>query len=112
MQGHLSRPRRYRSMWIESLDLENIRCFESATLRFMRSGEEPHQWVTFLGENGCGKSTALLALGLLLAGPEGAQSLMPRPMGWLRDESRQGKISARIHQADDDPGQFGNERIR
>jgi energy-coupling factor transporter ATP-binding protein EcfA2 len=99
-------------MWVESQDLENIRCFESASLRFLRKGEEPYQWVTFLGENGCGKSTALLALGLLLAGPEGAQSLLPRPLGWLRDESKQGKISARIHQADDDPGQFGSERIR
>ena len=99
-------------MWVESLELENIRCFESASLRFVRKAEDPYKWVTFLGENGCGKSTALLALGLLLAGPEGAQSLLPRPLGWLRDESKQGKISAQIHQDDDDPGQFGSEKIR
>ncbi len=99
-------------MWLESLDLENVRCFESTSLRFLKKAEEPYQWVTFLGENGCGKSTALQALGLLLAGPEATQSLLPRPMGWLRDESKQGKISARIHQDDNDPGRFGNERIR
>jgi hypothetical protein len=99
-------------MWLESLDLENIRCFESASLRFLRTRDAPYRWVTFLGENGCGKSTALLACGLLLAGPEGAQLLLPRPSGWLRDESKAGKISARIHQNDDDPGQFGTEKIR
>ncbi len=99
-------------MWLESLDLENIRCFDTATLRFAKRADEPYKWVTFLGENGCGKSTALQALGLLLAGPEAAQSLLPRPLGWLRDESKQGKISARIHQDDGDPGQFGTEKIR
>ncbi len=99
-------------MWVESLDLENIRCFESVSLRFLRKTEEPYKWVTFLGENGCGKSTALLALGLLLAGPEGAQSLLPRPLGWLRDESKQGKLSTRIHQDEDDPGKFGSAKIR
>src|ERR1700685_1451245 len=99
-------------MWVESLELENVRCFESASLRFLRKAEDPYQWVTFLGENGCGKSTALQALGLLLAGPEGAQSLLPRPLGWLRDESKQGKISTRIHQDDKDPGKFGSEKIR
>ena len=99
-------------MWVESLELENIRCFEGVSLRFLKKGEDHYQWVTFLGENGCGKSTALLALGLLLAGPEGAQSLLPRPLGWLKDESKLGKISARIHQDENDPGQFGSEKIR
>jgi hypothetical protein len=34
----------------------------------------------------------LQALGLLLAGPEGANQLLTRPLGWLRDEGRGGKI--------------------
>jgi len=55
-------------MWVEELSLENIRCFEKATIKFSKK-EQP--WITFLGENGGGKSTALQALGLLLAGPEG-----------------------------------------
>ena len=99
-------------MWVESLDLENVRCFQSASLRFCKNPEERFNWITFLGENGCGKSTALQTLGLLLAGPEGAQSLLPRPLGWLRDETKQGKISTRIHQDDKDPGKFGSEKIR
>ena len=58
------------------------------------------------------KSTALQALGLLLAGPEAAQKLLPRPMGWLRDDSKQGKISTRIHRDSVDPGIYGTDRKR
>lgn len=99
-------------MWVEELTIENIRCFAAETrIRFSR-GENPFTWVSFLSENGGGKSTALQALGLLLAGPEGAQKLVPRPVGWLRDESKAGKIAARIHQDDCDPGRHGTEKVR
>lgn len=98
-------------MWVEELSIDNIRCFESARLRFVSSGNR-YPWVTFLGENGGGKSTALQALGLLLAGPEGAQKLVPRPVGWLRDECKVGNIGARIHKDDDDPGQHGTKKIK
>src|SRR5271165_4746797 len=98
-------------MFVEELKLENIRCFESLSVKFLRK-DEPYRWITFLSENGGGKSTALQALGLLLAGPEGAQKLLPRPLGWLRDENQQGKISTRIHQDINDPGKHGTEKVR
>ena len=98
-------------MWIEKFSIENIRCFEEISLKFTKTRNEPYRWITFLSENGGGKSTALQALGLLLAGPEGAKTLLPRPEGWLRDEKKYGKISIRIHQDDKDPGQFGTERV-
>jgi hypothetical protein len=97
-------------MFIEEFKIENIRCFENLHHRFMR-GNHPYRWVTFLSENGGGKSTALQALGLLLAGPEGAQQLLPRPLGWVRNEDSPGKISIRIHQGDKDPGQFGDRKV-
>jgi hypothetical protein len=99
-------------MWVEELHIENIRCFESETLKFSRIKNQPIRWITFLSENGGGKSTALQALGLLLAGPEGAQKLVPRPLGWLRDELKQGRISTRIHQGKNDPGKHGSEKVR
>jgi hypothetical protein len=99
-------------MWVEELHIENIRCFESDTLNFARTKSQPCRWVTFLSENGGGKSTALQVLGLLLAGPEGAQKLVPRPLGWLRDESKQGRISTRIHKGKNDPGEHGSEKVR
>jgi hypothetical protein len=54
----------------------------------------------------------LQALALLLAGPEGAQQLLTRPVGWLRDENKVGKVSTSIHQDDCDPGKHGNEKVR
>jgi predicted ATPase len=92
-------------MLVEELTLENVRCFEKATLKFTG-----RQWVTLLSQNGSGKSTILQAMALLLAGPEGAQQF-PRPVGWLRNEEQPGKISIRIHQSERDPGQFGSERV-
>lgn len=97
-------------MWVEELSLENIRCFEKATLKFTKKGQ-PHRWITFLSENGGGKTTAIQALGLLLAGPEGSQKLVPRPVGWVRNEDSPGKVSIRIHQGDNDPGKFGEQRV-
>lgn len=93
-------------MLIEELTLDNIRCFEKTTLRF-----KDKKWITLLSQNGCGKSTVLQALALLLAGPEGAQKLAPRPVGWLRDEAQPGKLSIKIHQSDSDPGQYGSEKV-
>jgi hypothetical protein len=99
-------------MWVEELAIENIRCFESESIRFTEGLDRPHRWITFLSENGGGKSTALQALGLLLAGPEGAQKLLPRPIGWLRKEKEPGKIATRIHKEENDPGAFGTEKKR
>ncbi len=98
-------------MWVEELTLENIKCFEELNLK-LASGEKPHKWVTLLGENGLGKSTLLQALGLLLAGPEGANQLLTKPIGWVRDETKPGKISARIHKSVSDPGEYGKEKRR
>ena len=99
-------------MWVESLDLENIRCFPNLSVRFTTQRDIPCRWVNLVSENGGGKSTMLQALALLLAGPEGAQQLFPRPHGWLRDEQTPGKLSARIHQDDVDPGQHGDDKVR
>jgi predicted ATPase len=93
-------------MYIEEITIENIRCFDKATIKF-----KDNKWVTLLSQNGCGKSTVLQSIALLLAGPEGAQKLAPRPVGWLRDEEQTGKLSIKIHQSENDPGQFGSERV-
>jgi hypothetical protein len=49
---------------------------------------------------------------LLLAGPESILSLQPRPIAWLRDETKAGVISTRIHQGENDPGQHGETKRR
>ena len=98
-------------MWVEEITLENIKCFSKVTIRLSESSAKC-KWVTLLSENGSGKSTVLQALALALAGPEAASQLMPRPVGWLRDEHLPGKISVRIHKENCDAGQFGEGKIR
>ncbi|WNG26952.1 AAA family ATPase [Cystobacter fuscus] len=98
-------------MWVERLSIKNIRSFERQIISFTQDRNEPFRWVTLLGENGGGKSTLLQALGLLLAGPEGAQTLLPRPVGWVRDESVAGELDVRIHQGNKDPGRFGDKKV-
>jgi predicted ATPase len=95
-------------MWVEEVSLENIKSFEKVTIR-LGSKETPYKWVTLLGENGGGKSTVLQSLGLLLAGPEGVNQLLPRPIGWVRNEDKTGKLSIKIHQGVNDPNTFGGE---
>jgi predicted ATP-binding protein involved in virulence len=98
-------------MWIEELTLENIKCFEKIRLRFGdKNGPAP--WVTLLSENGSGKTTILQAIAIMLAGPESAVQLLPRPIGWLKKETVPGKISARIHKDPGDSGSFGTDKKR
>lgn len=96
-------------MWVEEIALENIKCFDKLAIS-LTNKKQPYSWITLLGENGSGKSTLLQCLALLLAGPEAAQQLCPRPLGWLANESQPGKLSVRLHQGQNDPGQFGTER--
>ena len=97
-------------MWVESLQLENIKCFEALKLK-LGSKESSYSWITLLGENGSGKSTILQALALLLAGPEGAIQLLPRPEGWLRSQGKPGKMTARLHQEENDSGLYGGAKM-
>lgn len=105
-------------MWVENISLENIKCFQNQKISFTRNESnrrdraKPYGWITLLGENGVGKSTLLQALALLLAGPEAAKELLPRPTGWIRDPSFPGKLSATLHQEDLDFGVYGDKKIR
>lgn len=98
-------------MWIEEFSLENIRCFEKLSLKFGTKSER-YPWVTLLSENGNGKSTLLQSIGLMLAGPEYSAQLLPRPIGWLRNEAQPGKLSVRLHKDACDSGEYGVEKIR
>lgn len=95
-------------MWIETLTLENIKCFQKQTIR-LGTTAAPYPWITFLGENGTGKSTVLQALAIMLAGPEGANQLL-KPEGWLNDQHRPGKLTLRLHQGEQDPGLYSGDK--
>ncbi len=97
-------------MWVEEIRLENIRCFEDVSIKLGKGGK-PYPWVTLLSENAGGKTTVLQSMALLLAGHEGALTLMPRSEGWLRDPARIGKIALRIHQDKHDLGKAGEKKV-
>jgi len=104
-------------MWVEELSLENIKCFDKLTLKFgskafSSNPASSSRWVTLLSENGGGKTTILQSLALMLAGPESAPQLLPRPIGWLKDEDSVGKISVRLHKDENDSGNFGQDKKR
>jgi energy-coupling factor transporter ATP-binding protein EcfA2 len=105
-------------MWVASVTLTNIKCFQEQEISFVRNRKDrldraqPYYWITLLGENGVGKSTILQTLALLLAGPEAAKELLPRPTGWVRDPKDVGKITAVLHKEDNDTGTFGEDRPR
>jgi energy-coupling factor transporter ATP-binding protein EcfA2 len=99
-------------MRVESITITNIKCFQEQEISFkidqkVRSDRaKSYSWITLLGENGVGKSTILQALGLLLAGPEAARELLPRPTGWVRDPKRSGTLKVKIHPDEGDIGKF------
>ena len=105
-------------MWVASITLNNIKCFQQQEISFVRNHKDrldraqPYYWITLLGENGVGKSTILQALALLLAGPEAAKELLPRPTGWVRDSTFPGKLTAILHKDPIDTGTFGQDRPR
>lgn len=99
-------------MWVEEITLENIKCFDKLTLKFGNKSNPRPQWITLLSENGGGKTTILQSLALMLAGPESASQLMPRPVGWLKNEDIVGKISIRLHKDEVDSGSFGEQKKR
>ena len=106
-------------MWVESIKLENIKCFQNQEIKFISNPNnqrhwraKPYHWITLLGENGVGKSTILQALALLLAGPEAAKELLPRPTGWICNPKTPGKLTAVLHQEDGDAGKFGTDKTR
>ncbi|NUU02758.1 AAA family ATPase [Herbaspirillum robiniae] len=99
-------------MWVEELTIENIKCFDKLSLKFSSKANPRPHWITLLSENGGGKTTLLQSLALMLAGPESASQLLPRPIGWLKNENMAGKISVRLHKDENDSGNFGEQKKR
>jgi predicted ATP-binding protein involved in virulence len=53
--------------WLESIELENVRCFrERQTIPFTTRDGKKAQWTLLLGENGTGKSTLLQVCAMLM----------------------------------------------
>ena len=58
------------------------------------------KWTLLLGENGCGKSSVLRAIAMLLAGSDALIDLLGDPDAWIRNGARQCRIEGVLTTAD------------
>lgn len=63
-------------------------------LPFLNPDGSTRKWTLLLGENGCGKSTVLRAISLLMAGSEALPELLDDPDSWVRLGQRECLIGA------------------
>lgn len=82
-------------MYLKSLKIQNIKCFENITIDFSQ-GKDIRHWTTLFGKNGLGKSTLLQAIAVVLAGPAAMRELLPVAEGWVRKGSSYGEITAEL----------------
>ncbi len=68
----------------------------SVDFRSIAPNEKTRRWTVLLGENGCGKSTVLKSIALLLAGSEALPDLLGSPDQWIHNDAKQATISATI----------------
>ncbi|HEX8492774.1 MAG TPA: AAA family ATPase [Pyrinomonadaceae bacterium] len=71
-------------MFLQKLVLKNVRSIEELELPFLDADGNTRKWTMLLGENGCGKSTVLRAIALLMAGSESLPELLDNPDSWIR----------------------------
>jgi predicted ATP-binding protein involved in virulence len=77
-------------MYLVELEIQNVRAIKHMALNFrshQRSDRSTRRWTVLLGENGCGKSTILKSIGLLLAGSEALPDLIGEPDQWIHNSA-------------------------
>ncbi|PRX20723.1 putative ATP-binding protein involved in virulence [Paraburkholderia sp. BL18I3N2] len=91
-------------MYLVDLELTNIRAIRHMSLDFRSTNghKKTRRWTVLLGENGCGKSTVLKSIGLLLAGSEALPDLLGSTDQWIHNDAKQATISATICTAEGD----------
>ncbi|WP_416762326.1 AAA family ATPase [Roseateles sp. So40a] len=83
-------------MYLSSIALTNVRSMESLEIDLTSGDGSNRRWTLLLGENGCGKSSVLKAIGLLLAGTEGLATLLENPDSWIRNDAKSCRIDGAI----------------
>ncbi|MEO1249047.1 MAG: AAA family ATPase [Pseudomonadota bacterium] len=93
-------------MFLKTLALENVRCFESATVNFDLGIDHAddddgknRKWTVIVGENGGGKTTVLQSIALLMAGSDALPELLDDVDGWIRQGADEATISGELETA-------------
>lgn len=80
-------------MYIQTIQIENVRCFENVDLDLTRPDGSPLAgWTVLAGRNGSGKSTFLKAIALAAVGYNRAQALDVGFATWSRDGQAKGFV--------------------
>lgn len=83
-------------MFLQRIELHDVRSVEKLALDLTASDGAPRRWTLLLGENGCGKSSVLRAIALLLAGSEALPDLLGHPDDWISNGAAQCTIGGRL----------------
>jgi predicted ATP-binding protein involved in virulence len=80
-------------MFLKSIEIRDLRSIKHLAIDFSMDDQKLRKWTLLLGENGCGKSTALRAIALLLAGSDSLAELLKEPDRWVRNTKERATIS-------------------
>ncbi|MES2838862.1 MAG: AAA family ATPase [Pseudomonadota bacterium] len=95
-------------MYLNRIEIENLRAIRKLALDF-GTASKTRRWTVLLGENGCGKSTVLKAIALVLAGSEAIAELLEDPDSWVHNDAKIAKIRAVISTAQGEQRQISLE---
>ncbi len=80
-------------MFLKSIEIRDLRSIDHVSIDFSTGDKKLRKRTVMLGVNGCGKSTALRAIALLLAGSDSLAELLKEPDRWIRNKKQKATIS-------------------
>lgn len=91
-------------MFLRRLTIKDIRSIVDVEVDFTSAGDESkiRPWTCLLGENGCGKSTILRAIALLLAGSDALPEIVGEVDRWIRNGKDTGQMGGILETQDGD----------
>jgi energy-coupling factor transporter ATP-binding protein EcfA2 len=88
-------------MFLKWVSLSDVRSVDELTLDFSQGTSGVNRrWTVLLGENGCGKTTVLRCIALILAGSDALTELIGSPDAWIRNTKKSCSIKAGLQTAD------------
>lgn len=102
-------------MYLSRIALTHVRSMASLAIDFGAadaSAGTNRRWTLLLGENGCGKSTVLRAIALLMAGSDALPELLGDADAWIRNGARQCRIEGTLVTAKGEPREIALELHR